>query len=77
MTSAAVKPMESRAAVASSIAEGAAAAAPSAIEDATAALLSMGFTAAEVTLALDGYDGKDMRVEELLASALRRLGMES
>ncbi len=37
------------------------AAAPSAIEDATAALLSMGFTAAEVTLALDGYDGKDMR----------------
>lgn len=53
------------------------AAAPSAIEDATAALLSMGFTAAEVTLALDGYDGKDMRVEELLASALRRLGMES
>lgn len=55
----------------------AAAAAPSAIEDATAALLSMGFTAAEVTLALDGYDGKDMRVEELLASALRRLGMES
>lgn len=55
----------------------AAAAAPLAIEDATAALLSMGFTAAEVTLALDGYDGKDMRVEELLASALRRLGMES
>ena len=55
----------------------AAAAAPSAIEDATAALLSMGFTAAEVTLALDGYDGKDMRVEELLALALRRLGMES
>lgn len=52
-------------------------AAPSAIEDATAALLSMGFTAAEVTLALDGYDGKDMRVEELLALALRRLGMES
>ena len=55
----------------------AAPAAPSAIEDATAALLSMGFTAAEVTLALDGYDGKDMRVEELLALALRRLGMES
>lgn len=51
--------------------------APSALEDATAALLSMGFTAAEVTLALDGYDGKDMRVEELLALALRRLGMES
>ncbi len=44
---------------------------------APAALLSMGFTAAEVTLALDGYDGKDMRVEELLALALRRLGMES
>lgn len=51
--------------------------APSALEDATAALLSMGFTPAEATLALDGYDGKDMRVEELLALALRRLGMES
>lgn len=51
--------------------------APSALEDATAALLSMGFTPAEAALALDGYDGKDMRVEELLALALRRLGMES
>lgn len=51
--------------------------APSALEDATAALLSMGFTPAEATLALDGYDGKDMRVEELLSSALRRLGMDS
>ena len=37
----------------------------------------MGFTAAEVTLALDGYDGKEVCVEELLALALRRLGMES
>lgn len=50
---------------------------PSALDDATAALLSMGFTSAEAALALDGYDGKDMRVEELLSSALRRLGMDS
>ncbi len=55
----------------------AAAEAPSAIEDATAALLSLGFTAAEVTLAREGYDGTDMRVEELIASAHRLLGMES
>lgn len=49
----------------------------SAIDDATAALLSMGFTPAEVTLALEGYDGADMRVEDLLGAALRRLGMDA
>lgn len=46
-------------------------------DDARAALLSMGFTPAEVDLALDGYDGRDMRVEDLLGAALRRLGMEA
>lgn len=50
--------------------------APSALEDARAALLSMGFSPQEADLALDGFDGS-MRVEDLLASALRRLGMES
>lgn len=49
----------------------------SAIDDATAALLSMGFTPAEVTLALEGYDGAGMRVEDLLGAALRRLGMDA
>lgn len=51
--------------------------ASSAIDDATAALLSMGFTPAEVTLALEGYDGAGMRVEDLLGAALRRLGMDA
>lgn len=51
--------------------------ASSAIDDATAALLSMGFTPAEVTLALEGYDGAGMRVEDLLGAALRRLGMDT
>lgn len=51
--------------------------ASSAIDDATAALLSMGFTPAEVTLALEGYDGACMRVEDLLGAALRRLGMDA
>lgn len=49
---------------------------PSAADDARAALLSMGFSPAEVELALDGYDGRDMRVEDLLAAALKRLGMD-
>ena len=52
-------------------------AASSPADDARAALLSMGFTSAEVELALDGYDGGDMRVEDLLAAALRRLGMDA
>ena len=46
-------------------------------DDAKAALLSMGFTPAEVELALDGYDAGDMRVEDLLAAALKRLGMDA
>ena len=51
--------------------------APNAMDDASAALLSMGFTPAEVSLALSGYDGADMRVEDLLAAALKRLGMDA
>lgn len=49
----------------------------SALDDAQAALLSMGFTPAEVELALGGYDGTDMRVEDLLSAALKRLGMDA
>lgn len=49
----------------------------SVLEDAHAALLSMGFTSAEVDLALSGYDGREMRVEDLLAAALKRLGMDA
>ena len=55
----------------------AAPAAVSPMEDANAALLAMGFTPAEVTLALAGYDGRDMRVEDLLSAALKRLGMDA
>lgn len=54
-----------------------AASAASPAEDARAALLSMGFTPQEVDLALDGYDGRDMRVEDLLGAALKRLGMDA
>ncbi len=50
--------------------------APSALDDARAALLSMGFTPQETDLALDGLDGAQ-RVEELLAAALKRLGMDA
>lgn len=55
----------------------AAAPAPSALDDARTALLSMGFSPQEAELALDGYDGSGMRVEELLAMALKRLGMDA
>lgn len=55
----------------------AAAPAPSALDDARTALLSMGFSPQEAELALDGYDGSGMRVEELLATALKRLGMDA
>lgn len=48
-----------------------------AADEARAALLSMGFSPQEVDLALDGYDGRDMRVEDLLAAALKRLGMDA
>lgn len=51
--------------------------APSALEDARTALLSMGFSPQEVELALDGYDGADMCVEQILGSALKRLGMDA
>ena len=44
--------------------------------DARAALLSMGFSPQEAELALDGLDGAQ-RVEDLLASALKRIGMEA
>ena len=53
-----------------------AAPATSALDDARAALLSMGFTPQETDLALDGLDGA-LRVEELLAAALKRLGMDA
>ena len=49
--------------------------APDVVEDARAALLSMGFSPAETDLALEGYDGAGMRVEDLLGAALKRLGM--
>ena len=45
------------------------------LEDAREALLSMGFSPHETDLALEGYDGRDMRVEDVLAAALKRLGM--
>lgn len=51
--------------------------ATSALDDAKTALLSMGFTSAEIDLALDGYDCAEARVEEVLAAALRRLGMDA
>lgn len=49
----------------------------SALDECREALLSMGFSPQEAELALDGYDGRDMRVEELLSSALKRLGMDA
>lgn len=51
--------------------------ASSAVDDARAALLSMGFSPQEAELALDGYDGGGLRVEEILAGALKRLGMDA
>lgn len=50
--------------------------AESSLEDARMALLSMGFSPQETDLALDGLDGS-MRVEDLLAGALKRLGMDA
>lgn len=52
-------------------------AAPLALEEARAALLSMGFSGQEAELALDGLEDSSGRVEELLGAALRRLGMDS
>lgn len=46
-----------------------------ALEDARAALLSMGFSPQETDLALQGLDKTEGRVEDLLGAALKRLGM--
>lgn len=51
--------------------------ATSALDDARAALLSMGFTSQETDLALSGYEDQQLHVEELLSAALKRLGMEA
>lgn len=53
---------------------GAAPSAASAVEQATEALLSMGFAPAEAELALKGYDGATDDVEAAVRYALRRLG---
>ncbi|MBY4798251.1 Holliday junction branch migration protein RuvA [Collinsella sp. AGMB00827] len=49
----------------------------SGIEEAEAALLSMGFTPKEAELALKDSKASSDRVEDVLASALRRLGSQS
>ncbi len=48
--------------------------APEALAEAQEGLLAMGFTSREIELALAGYDGT-MRVEDILAHALKKLGM--
>lgn len=53
---------------------GAPSAAPDALDEARQALLSMGFTAAEVAVAVTGYDGARDDAQALLRHALRRLG---
>ncbi len=57
------------------IAQAAAAQAASALDEAQAALLSMGFSPQESALALEGYDGSNLRVEDILSAALKKLGM--
>lgn len=59
------------------VAAAASARSSSVLDECREALLSMGFSPQEAELALDGYDGRDMRVEELLSSALKRLGMDA
>lgn len=59
------------------VAAAASARSSSALDECREALLSMGFSPQEAELALDGYDGRDIRVEELLSSALKRLGMDA
>lgn len=59
------------------VAAAASARSSSALDECREALLSMGFSPQEAELALDGYDGRDMHVEELLSSALKRLGMDA
>ena len=48
-----------------------------AMDDASAALLSMGFTPQETELALAGADDEGKGVEEILVYALRRLGADA
>ncbi|MDR1713966.1 MAG: Holliday junction branch migration protein RuvA [Coriobacteriales bacterium] len=50
------------------------AATPSAAAQASEALLGMGFTAAEIDLALKGYAGQDTDVGSLIRHALKKLG---
>ena len=59
------------------VSSGAIAQSSSSMDEARAALLSMGFTSQETDLALDGLDGSAMGVEELLGAALRRLGTDA
>ena len=48
------------------------------VEDARSALLSMGFTMQEIDLAFEGIEGvQSMQVEQVLAAALKRLGMDA
>ena len=47
------------------------------MDDARMALLSMGFSSQEAELALEGLDDTGQRVEVLLGSALKRLGMDA
>ena len=47
------------------------------MDDARAALLSMGFTPQETELALTGVEDEDGSVEELLVYALKRLGADA
>ena len=54
-----------------------AAASGGAVDEAAAALLSMGFTAAECELALKGYDGSPSDSAAAIKYALRRLGSPS
>lgn len=53
---------------------GAPAAPGAAVDDATAALLSMGFTSAECELALKGYEGPAADASAAIKYALKRLG---
>lgn len=55
----------------------AAVAAAGALEEAQAALLSMGFTSAECDVALKGYDGPHVDVSAAVKYALKRLGSSS
>lgn len=47
------------------------------VDEARVALLSMGFSSQEAELALDGIDGSVARVEDVLSTALKRLGKDA